>query len=125
MGELLLKEEVYRIVGEAMEVHGQLGAGFLEAIYQEAMEMELTERQIPFEPRKDLIVEYKGRPLLKKYIADLLCFGQIVVEIKAIDQLTGVDEAQLLNYLRATGCRVGLLINFGKVGKLEWKRMIW
>ena len=125
MTELLLKEEVYKIVGAAMEVYNVLGSGFLEAVYQEAMEIELTERGIPFEPQKDLRITFKNRTLKKTYVADFLVFDKVVVEIKAIDRLTSHDEAQLLNYLKATGMQVGVLINFGSADKLEWKRRVW
>jgi len=125
MAELLLKEEVYKIVGAAMEVYNVLGPGFLEAVYQEALEIELADRGTPFEPQKDLRIVFKGRTLKKMYTADFLVFGQIVVEIKAADRLTSHDEAQLLNYLKATGMKVGVLINFGAADKLEWKRRVW
>ncbi|MGE5609360.1 MAG: GxxExxY protein [Bacillota bacterium] len=125
MSELLCKDEVFAIVGAAMEVHSVLGHGFLEAVYQEAMEIELNRRQIPFAPQSSIRIEYKGQQLQKAYVADLVCFGQIIVELKAIDKLTEREEAQLLNYLRATGVRVGILINFGSTGRLEWKRMVW
>jgi len=124
MGELFLKDEVYAIVGAAMEVYNELGSGFLEAVYQEAMQMELESRKIKFEPQKELCIYYKGQCLKKKYFADFLCFGGIIVELKAIDTITGIEESQLLNYLKATGIRVGLIINFGDGGKLEWKRMV-
>ena len=122
--DLLFRDEVYAIVGRAIEVHRELGCGFLEAVYQEAMEIELEGAGIEFERRKELRIRYKGRLLNKVYIADLVCFGKIIVELKAIEQLTGRDEAQILNYLKATGLRVGLLINFGSDGKLEWKRFV-
>ena len=121
---LTLKDEVYAIVGAAMEVHSELGSGFLVAIYQEALEMELTARSIPFQPQASLTVRYKGRQLKKEYIADLICYNQIIVELKALNHLSGVEEAQILNYLKATNLRVGLLINFGSVGKLEWNRYV-
>jgi GxxExxY protein len=124
MTELLLKDEVYAIVGAAMEVHNQLGTGFLEAVYHEAMEIEERLRAIPYESHKKLRISYKDHVLDKEYEADQICFEQIVVELKAIDRLTTREEAQLLNYLKATGLRVGLLINFGSGGKLEWKRLV-
>jgi GxxExxY protein len=123
-GEILFKEEVYKIVGAAMDVHTELGCGFMEAVYQEAIERELQNRQIPFVRQKHLTIFYKGQALDKTYIPDLVCYSQIVVELKAIDHLAGREEAQLLNYLKATRMRVGLLINFGSIGKLEWKRLI-
>ena len=124
MTELMLKEEVFAVIGAAMEVHRVLGACFLEAVYQEALEIEMESRNIPFEARKDLAVVYKGRQLQKRYEADSICCGQIISELKALDRLTNKEEAQLLNYLKATGLRVGLLINFGSVGRLEWKRFV-
>ncbi len=122
--DLLFKEEVYAIIGAAIEVHKELGSGFFEAVYQEALEMELQDRCIPFERQREIEIFYKGRPLRKRYIADLLCYGSIIVELKALDQLTGTERAQLLNYLKATGIKLGLLINFGSIRKLEWERII-
>lgn len=125
MTEILLKDEVYAVVGAAIDVHRHLGTGFLEAVYQEALEIELAERSIPFdEAPKPLTIYYKGRPLKKTYVADMVCYGQIIVELKALDTLSGVEEAQVLNYLRASGLRVGLVLNFGSQGKLEWKRYV-
>jgi GxxExxY protein len=124
VSELILKDEVFAIVGAAMEVYWQLGIGFLESVYQEALEMELQSRHVPFVAQKQLIVLYKGRPLKREYIADFVCYEQIIVELKALDHLAGRDVAQLLNYLKATGLRVGLLFNFGSQSKLEWKRLV-
>ena len=122
MIELLYKDEVYAIIGAAIEVHRVLGSGFLEAVYQEALEIELSSRQVPFDTQTPLNIMYKSHRLQKGYIADLYCYEKIIVELKALNQLSGKEEAQLLNYLKATGFRVGLLINFGSSGKLEWKR---
>lgn len=124
MDELLFREEVYAIIGAAIEVHRELGPGFLEPVYQEAMEIESADRSLPFEAQKPLIIRYKGRRLKKEYLADLVYFDQIIVELKALDHLSTKEEAQILNYLKATGLRLGLLINFGKAGKLEWKRYV-
>jgi GxxExxY protein len=124
VAELMLREEVYAVVGAAIEVHRELGPGFLEAVYHEAMEVELANAAIPFESLKPLPVSYKGRRLKKEYEADLVCFGKIIVELKALDRLSGIEEAQILNYLKATGFRVGLLINFGSPGTLEWRRFV-
>ena len=121
---ILLKEEVYITIGAAIEVHRELGPGFLEAVYQEAMEIELGLQGISFESQKLLPINYKGNLLRKEYIADLVCFDQIIVELKALERLSGKEEAQILNYLKATGLRVGLLINFGSYGRLEWKRFV-
>ncbi len=124
MAELIFKEEVYSIVGAAIEVHKELGFGFLEAVYQEAMELELTQRGVPFDRQMSLPISYKGQRLKKEYVADLICYGRIIVELKALEHLSGREEAQLLNYLKATSYPLGLLINFGNSPKLEWKRFI-
>jgi len=120
--ELILGDEVFAIVGAAMGVSNELGAGFLEAVYQEALEWELGGRRIPFAAQVPIPISYKGRTLAKAYIADFICFDQVIVEVKAIKQLTSLEEAQLLNYLKATGKPVGVLLNFGSPN-LEWKRM--
>ncbi len=119
--DLIYKDEVYRIVGAAMNVSNTLGSGFLEAVYQEALEIELQDNGVPFEPQRGIKITYKDRILNKDYTADFVCFDNVVVEIKAIKQITGIEEAQLINYLKATQLPLGLLINFG-AEKLEWKR---
>jgi GxxExxY protein len=124
MTQLILKEEVYQVVGAALEVYYRLGYGFLVPIYQEAFEIELRRRGIPFKAHDELVVLYKGQELEKKYKPDVICFGQIVAELKASERLIGRDVAQLLNYMKATRIRVGLLINFGSAVKLEWKRYV-
>lgn len=121
--ELILKDEVFAIVGAAMEVSNELGSGFLEAVYQEALGIEFADRGIPFAAQVPIEIMYKGRRLSKEYIPDFICYEQIIVEIKALKQLTSNEEAQLLNYLKATGKPVGILINFGSP-RLEWKRMV-
>lgn len=124
MTEIILKDEVYVIIAAAIEVHRELGPGFSEPVYQEAYEIELHRREVPLEAQKLLTIYYKGQRLRKEYIADLICYGQIITELKALDKLTGREETQLLNYLKATGFHVGLLINFCSHGKLEWKRFV-
>jgi len=124
MTELLFRDEVFAIIGAAMEVHTVLGPGFLEAVYHEAMEIESSLRGLPFESFKKLKIHYKDRELAKTYEADMAFYGQIIVELKALDRLTSREEAQILNYLKATGWRVGVLINFGSHGRLEWKRLV-
>jgi GxxExxY protein len=124
MDELLYRKEVYEIIGAAIEVHKELGYGFLEPVYQKALEIELSMRKILFEPQKRLKIFYKGIDLDKDYIPDFVCFDKIIVEIKALDRLTNKETSQLLNYLKATGLKVGLLINFGSKGKLEWERFV-
>jgi GxxExxY protein len=124
MSDGVLKKEGYDLMGAAFEVYNELGPGFLEEVYQEAIEVELRSRGLPFEAQKLLPVTYKGKPLNKTYRCDILAFGEIIVEIKAIKQLSNTDMAQLVNYMKATGKRVGYLINFGKDGELEWHRLI-
>jgi GxxExxY protein len=119
--ELIFKDEVYRIVGAAIEVSNNLGCGFLEAVYQEVLGMEFQDAGIPFEAQRPITIRYKNRILDKGYIADFICFGKIIVEIKAIKSITETEEAQLLNYLTATKMPLGLIINFGGK-KMEWKR---
>lgn len=121
---LIFKDEVYAIVGAAMEVSNELGTGFLEAVYQEALTIELGERQIPSRAQVPIGISYKGRRLVKEYIPDFICYQQVIVEIKAIKQLSSIEDAQLLNYLKATGMPVGVLLNFGSP-KMEWKRMVF
>ena len=124
MIDLIHKDEVFAIIGAAIEVHRVLGPGFLESVYQEALEIELQDRKIPHEPQRKLRIAYKERLLEKFFVTDFACYDCIMVELKAEKQLTGTDEAQLINQLKATKMRVGLLINFGSPGKLEWKRYV-
>ena len=119
MAELVLKEEVYGIIGAALEVYWQLGQGLAEPIYQEALGIELARRHLPFEPQQELRIWYKNQLLNKTYFADFVCFGQIIVELKSEVRLTPIDEGQLINYMKITRIRVGLLINFGSRPKLE------
>ncbi len=123
MGELIYQEESYKIIGAAMEVHRQLGSGFLEAVYQEALAIEFKKREIPFEREQELTVYYKGKPLIKHYNADFVCYDKIIVETKALDEISGKDESQVINYLKATGFQLGLLINFGRQS-LEYRRLV-
>lgn len=122
--DILLADEVYAIIGAAIEVHRVLGAGFLEAVYQEALAIELSARGIPYESEKALPILYKGQRLQKEYRADFVCYDTIIVELKAIQRITEIEEAQLLNYLKATRIRVGLIINFASHGRLDWRRMV-
>ena len=122
--ELLLKKEVYNVVGAAFEVMKEMGGGFLEHVYQESMELELGFRSVPFEPQAKIIVRYKGVPLQQYYVVDLICYGSVLVELKAIGRLSTREIAQVLNYLKATGIEVAVLINFKDDGIVEWKRIV-
>lgn len=121
--EYLLAKETYKIIGACMTVHRELGPGFLEAVYQEALSIEFMDTKTPFEKEKPLQVMYKGKPLKKKYYADFVCYHKIIVEIKSIDGLLDNHLAQVLNYLKATDFKLGLLINFG-TKSLQFKRII-
>ena len=117
-------QRTYRIIGAAIEVHKELGCGFLEAVYQEALGREFKVQEISFKSQPTIQIFYKGKPLDKTYQPDFVCFDEVIVEIKAISSLSGIEEAQLINYLKATGLKVGLLINFGSKS-LEHKRFVY
>ncbi len=125
MAELLFKDEVYAIIGAAMDVYNTLGPGFAEPVYQEAFGIEMADRHIPIKAQQELVILYKGKSLHKTYLTDFVAYEKIVIEIKALDQLGSREEAQLLNYLKATSSLLGLLINFGAIKDLEWKRMVF
>jgi GxxExxY protein len=122
--EILLKDESYRIMGACFEVYKEVGCGFLEAVYQECLEIELGLQGIPFVPQVGLALTYKGRLLKQSYQPDFICFDQIIVELKAAKGLDEVNRAQVHNYLKATGYRLGLLMNFGHYPKLEYERIV-
>ena len=111
--EIRFKEESYQIQGAVFEVYREMGCGFLEAVYQECLEKELSKRGIPFVPHPALKLCYKGEPLRQTYIPDFICYESIIVELKALAITTGEHKAQVLNYLKATGLHLGLLVNFG------------
>jgi GxxExxY protein len=115
--------QTYAIIGAAMEVHRELGHGFLEPAYQEALALELELRGIPFEREVALPIHYKGRKLATAYRADFVCFGSLIVELKALSTVSGAEESQLLNYLKASSHERGLLLSFG-APSLFWKRMV-
>ena len=122
--DLLFKEESYRIVGACFEVYKEKGPGFGENVYQECLELEFLLQAIPFRPKLELCLEYKGKPLVCKFIPDFLCFGEIIVELKAVVELCDEHRAQVHNYLKATGFRLGLLVNFGHHPQLEYERIV-
>ena len=107
-------QELYAIIGAAMEVQNEMGEGFLELVYHDALNVELGLRGIPFETEKPITITYKGQPLDRSYKADLVCYGNIVVELKSVEMLKAEHTAQLLNYLKAMGMPMGVLINFGE-----------
>lgn len=114
----------FNIIGACMEVHRELGCGFLEAVYHEALEIEFKHQQIPFERQISIPISYKGKLFDKYYIADFICYNKVILELKALSELTSQHEAQVINYLKATGIEIGLLINFGQT-KLQYKRLIF
>ena len=119
---LLHEEETGKILNACFEVHKELGNGFLEAVYQEALELEIKNQNIPYEREKLLPITYKGKLLEKEYYADFICYGKIVVELKAVAALTSSHKAQVINYLKASSNEIGLLINFG-TNSLKWERI--
>ena len=123
MANIIYKEESYKTVGAAMEVHKQLGNGFLEAVYQEALSLEFEEQGVPFEKEKQIEIYYKDLLLEKKYRADFVCYDKIIIELKSVSTLTPEHESQILNYLNATEIRLWILINFGSKS-LYFKRIV-
>lgn len=120
---LLLESETYKVIGACINVHKSLGSGFLESVYQEALEIEFNKQNIPFSKQKRLNILFDGKPLDKFFVADFVCYESIILEIKASKFLHSNNSSQVLNYLKATGLPVGLLINFGE-SSLKWKRFI-
>jgi GxxExxY protein len=124
MPEILFKDESFKITGACFTVHNEKGCGFLEAVYQECLEIEFEHLGIPFSSQQELKLSYRGKELKQKFIPDFICFEKIIVEIKAVDCLNDKHRSQLLNYLNASGFRLGMLINFGSNRKLEWERLV-
>ncbi|MBU2547426.1 MAG: GxxExxY protein [Proteobacteria bacterium] len=115
--------ETYAIIGAAMAVHRELGRGFLEAVYQEALQFEFQARNIPFEREKELPVRYRGTLLKTSYKADFVCYGSVIVELKALQTLSGIEETQIINYLKASCLNRALILNFG-TQSLQTKRLV-
>lgn len=124
MTEILFKEESYKIVGACFEVYNELGSGFLEAVYQESLSLEFAIQGIPHVSQGQLLLKYKGQVLSAKYVPDFVCFESIIVELKALKETTSEHLAQVHNYLKATGLRLGLLVNFGQHPKLSYQRIV-
>jgi GxxExxY protein len=122
--EILYKEESYKIVGAGFEVYREKGCGFLEPVYQECMEIELRLQGILYVPKKSLALEYKGCPLRSTYEPDFICYDKIVLELKAVTELTDEHRAQVQNYLKATGLKLGILVNFGHYPKAQVERIV-
>lgn len=124
MKELIYGEECYKIVGACFEVYKEKGCGFLEPVYQECLGLELGLQKIPTKPQVALPLAYKGVPLAQWYVADFVCFDKVILELKAVSKLADEHRAQVLNYLNATGYRLGLLVNYGHSPMLEWERIV-
>jgi GxxExxY protein len=121
---LIYEEESYAIKGACMQVYRAMGNGFLESVYQECVEIEFSGRGIPFEAQRLMVLNYNGMQLRQKFRADFLCYGKIIVEIKAVSSLAPEHYSQLMNYLKATGTRLGFLFNFGNSHLLQQKRIV-
>lgn len=124
MSRLILEQETRRILGACFEVYREKGCGFVEPVYQECLELELASQSIEFLAQKEIGLCYKGRLLKQTYRADFVCYGKVIVEIKAVSALADEHRAQLMNYLRATGIKVGLLINFSHYPGVEHERFV-
>jgi GxxExxY protein len=124
MNEIIYKDESYRIIGACFEVYNEKGCGFTEPVYQECLELELAWQSLPFLAQAQLPLSYKGRPLRQRFQPDFVCHGKIILEIKAVSALVDEHRSQVLNHLSATGYRLGLLVNFGHHGTLEWERIV-
>ena len=121
---ILYKDESYKIIGAAFDVYNKLGHGFLEAVYQEAFEIELQKKGIPYEREKDIKIFYDGQELKQTYRADFVCYDKIIVELKAVSELDEAHHAQVYNYLHATNMKLGILLNFGSSEGLEKDRIV-
>jgi GxxExxY protein len=121
-GKLIYPEESFAIIGACFNVYNEKGCGFLESVYQECLEIEFEHQGILFVPQKELRLSYRDRPLKQTFKADFVCWDKIILEIKAVSELVDEHRAQVLNYLNATGFKLGMLVNFGHYPKLEYER---
>jgi GxxExxY protein len=124
MTDIIYKEESYKILGACFEVYKEMGCGFVEPVYQECLEIEFGLQGLSFESQAQLSLKYKGNELKKKYIPDFALFNKIILEIKAVKEVTDEHRSQVYNYLRATGYRLGLLVNFGHYPGVEYERIV-
>lgn len=122
--DLLYRDETYRIIGACIAVHDDKGNGFVEPVYQDAVEIELGACGIPYDAQRNFKILYRGKTLKHTHTPDVICFDKILLELKAVKRRTGEHRAQVLNYLKVTGLKLGLLINFGSYARLEWQRII-
>ena len=123
--ELIYPKESYMIIGAAMHVYNTLGPGFLEAVYQEALEIEFQKRGIPYDRERELRILYGDVVLKQTYCADFVCYGKVIIELKAVQELNDAHRSQVFNYLHATRFKLGLLINFGCADELERERIVF
>jgi len=124
VAEIVFKKESYKIVGACMEVYNQMGCGFLEVVYQECLEIEFAEQAIQFRPQFQLKLKYKDHELQSVFVPDFVCYEKIILEIKGVSDLHDTHRAQVINYLKATGQKLGLLVNFGQHGRLQYERIV-
>lgn len=124
MAEIVYPEESYAIMGACFDVYNTIGTGLLEAVYQECLEYELRNREVPYIAKPQLEISYKGRTLTQRYEPDFVCFGKIILEIKAVESLNDVFRAQVHNYLRITEFGLGLLVNFASYPNLDYERIV-
>lgn len=123
-GKIIYENESYQIQGAIFAVYKELGPGFLESVYQESLEIELKERGIPSESQKEIAIKYKNHLLFQHFKADFICYDKIIIELKAVSELTDIHRAQVFNYLKATGFRLGLLVNFCSFPGVDIQRIV-
>ena len=125
MAEILCKDESYAVMGACFEVYSVMGSGFLERMYQECLEIEFSSRKIPAFSQCPVRLSYKYRELRSTYVPDFVCYGKMILEVKGVSEISDSHRAQVLHYLRASGLRLGLLVNFGRSRSLQWERLVF